>query len=201
MHRVHDLGPAGDAGERQAAGDALGGRDQVGHDALVVAREHVAGAGEAALDLVGDEQDAVGASTSRRAPAGSPGAGTTNPPSPWIGSITTAASRFAPTCFSSMAIARVGRGRRRRARRSRNGYDIGSAVDLAGERAEAVLVRHVLRRHRHREVRAAVVGVVEDDDGVARRCSARAILTAFSTASAPELNSAAASRGRRGSAG
>ena len=40
-------------------------------------------------------------------------------------------------------------------------------VHLAGERAEALLVGHVLGRHRHREVGTAVVGVVEDDDGVA----------------------------------
>ena len=41
------------------------------------------------------------------------------------------------------------------------------AVDLGGERAEAVLVRHVLRRHRHRQVGAAVVGVVEHAHRVA----------------------------------
>src|SRR6185437_14245534 len=42
-----------------AAGDTLGGRDQVGHDAFVLAREPVAGAAEAGLDLVGDEDDSV----------------------------------------------------------------------------------------------------------------------------------------------
>ena len=47
VHRVHDLGAAGDPGQRQAAGDALGGGDQVGHDALVLAGEPVAGAAEA----------------------------------------------------------------------------------------------------------------------------------------------------------
>ena len=36
-----------------------------------------------------------------------PGAGTTKPPSPWIGSITTAAVRDAPTCFSIIEIARA----------------------------------------------------------------------------------------------
>ena len=39
-------------------------------------------------------------------------------------------------------------------------------VDLARERPEAVLVGHVLRGQRHREVGPAVVGVVEDDDGL-----------------------------------
>lgn len=41
------------------------------------------------------------------------------------------------------------------------------AVDLGRERAEAVLVRHVLRGQRHRQVRTAVVAVVEDDDRLA----------------------------------
>ena len=58
---VHDLGAAGHRRQRQPAGDALGGDDQVGHDALVVAGEHVARAGEAGLHLVGDEDHAVGA--------------------------------------------------------------------------------------------------------------------------------------------
>ena len=47
------------------------------------------------------------------------------------------------------------------------------AVDLAGERPEAVLVGHVLRGQRHREVRPAVVGVVEHDDRVAAGVVAR----------------------------
>ena len=63
-------------------------------------------------------------------------------------------------------------------------------VDLAGERPEAVLVGHVLGGHRHRQVGAAVVGVVEDRRPRRGRCATRAIFTAFSTASAPELNSA-----------
>lgn len=41
------------------------------------------------------------------------------------------------------------------------------AVDLGRERSEAVLVRHVLAGQRHRQVRTAVVAVVEDDDGLA----------------------------------
>ena len=53
------LGPAGDGGQREPAGDALGRGDQVGDDALVLAGEPGAGAAEAGLDLVGDEQDAV----------------------------------------------------------------------------------------------------------------------------------------------
>ena len=60
VDRVHQLGAPGDAGERHAAGQSLGGRDDVGDHALVVDGEPVAGATEAALDLVGDEDDAVG---------------------------------------------------------------------------------------------------------------------------------------------
>ncbi len=55
-----------------------------------------------------------------------PGAGTTNPPSPWMGSITTAASRFAPTCFSSSRIARSAAAAPSTSSPSRNGYDIGA---------------------------------------------------------------------------
>ena len=57
---IHDLGATGDAGQRQAARDALGAEHQVGHEAEVLAGEVRAGAGHAALDLVGDEDDAVG---------------------------------------------------------------------------------------------------------------------------------------------
>ena len=37
-------------------------------------------------------------------------------------------------------------------------------VDLRRERAEALLVGHIFRGHAHREVRAAVVAVLDDDD-------------------------------------
>ncbi len=59
---VHHLGTAGDATSEQAVYDApFRGRDQVRHDVLVIAGEPVAGAAETGLDLVGDEDDAVGA--------------------------------------------------------------------------------------------------------------------------------------------
>ena len=59
LHGIHDLGAAGDGGEREAARDALRARDEVGHDAVVLDRVPGAGAGDAGLDLVGDEHDAV----------------------------------------------------------------------------------------------------------------------------------------------
>ena len=70
------------------------------------------------------------------------------------------------------------------------GTDTTSAPGRLGrERAETRLVRHVLRGQRHRQVGAAVEGVVEDDDRLPSGVDA-GDLTAFSTASAPELNSA-----------
>ena len=45
----------------------------------------------------------------------------------------------------------------------------GRPVDLGRERAEALLVRHDLGGHRHREQRAPVERVVEDDHGLAGR--------------------------------
>ena len=111
VRRVHHLGAAGHRGQRQPAGDALGGDDQVGHDALVVAREHGRRCGRS--------RSAPRRRRRRRrwrvhhsASAGrKPGAGTTKPPSPWIGSMTTAARLSAPTCFSITSIARARGGR------------------------------------------------------------------------------------------
>jgi ParB family chromosome partitioning protein len=57
--RVHHLGSAYHPRERQAAGHALGDRDEVRYDALVLAGEPCAGAAHPGLDLVGDEDDPV----------------------------------------------------------------------------------------------------------------------------------------------
>ena len=57
--RVHDLRAAEHAGERQAAGDRLRDDHQVRLDAVVLDREHPAGAAEAGLNLVDDQHDAV----------------------------------------------------------------------------------------------------------------------------------------------
>ena len=62
-----------------------------GDDSLVLAGEHRAGAAEAGLDLVGDEDDAVLACELGDA-GEETGAGTMKPPSPWIGSMTIAAT-------------------------------------------------------------------------------------------------------------
>jgi hypothetical protein len=57
--RVHDLGLAEHAGERQASRDRLRDRDQVGLDAVVLDAEHPARCGRSRLHLVDDEDDAV----------------------------------------------------------------------------------------------------------------------------------------------
>ncbi len=136
-----------------------------GHDALVLAGEPVAGAAEPGLDLVGDEQDAVG-------------------PAP-LGDLGQEAGRRDDEAALALDRLDEHRGGVRLAdlgvhqghellerlvgavlRTGRPAERVGHRhpVDLAGERAEAVLVRHVLRRQRHRQVGASVVGVVEGDD-------------------------------------
>ena len=66
---------ADDAGaDRHARGEALGERHHVGLEAGVLVDEPLAGAAEAALHLVGDEQPAVLRRRSASARAGTPGA-------------------------------------------------------------------------------------------------------------------------------
>ena len=56
---IHHFCPAGDRGEREPARQTLGGHDDVGIDSVVLQCEKLAGAREAGLDLVGDQQHAV----------------------------------------------------------------------------------------------------------------------------------------------
>ena len=72
--RVHDLGLADDRRQRHAARDALGDRHEIGLDAGVFDGEHLAGAREAGLDFIGDEQDAVLVAQARASRAGIPAA-------------------------------------------------------------------------------------------------------------------------------
>ena len=59
LRAVHDLGAAGDGGDRQPAAERLGHRHDVGLEVVVLGREHPPGPSESRLDLVDDEQDPV----------------------------------------------------------------------------------------------------------------------------------------------
>src|SRR4029079_16141592 len=56
---VVEFASSAERGEREAAGDALGHADDGWLDAVVLDGEHLAGAAEATLHLVGDEHDPV----------------------------------------------------------------------------------------------------------------------------------------------
>ena len=91
-----------------------------------------------------------------------PSAGTMKPPSPWIGSMmigreVVGADLLLDDRDGLLGGIRPAQSVAERVRHRR-------AVDLGRERAEAALVRHRLGGQGHREVRAAVVAVVERDD-------------------------------------
>ena len=157
VHGVHDLGAGGDAADRESGTETLGRRDDVGDDAFVLAREPRAGAPEAGLHLVGDEQHAV---------VGAPLCHAREP------------ARFG---HDEAAFARDGfdddarhvRGIDVRVDgRDGVGQCAGApervrergAVDLGRVRAERLLVRRHFRGEREAEQRAAVEGLVERDD-------------------------------------
>src|ERR1700680_489668 len=54
-----DFGARGEGAQGESVGDAFGGDQDVGDDAVVLDGEHFAGAGEAGLDFVGDGEDVV----------------------------------------------------------------------------------------------------------------------------------------------
>ncbi len=117
-----------------------------------------------------------------------PGAGTTNPPSPCTGSITTAATWSAPTCFSTRSSARRAACSPVIPRGSRKGYDIGARCTSPANGPKPFLYGITL----------AVMAIVRfvrpwypwsKTTTASRPVAWRAILTAFSTASAPELSS------------
>ncbi len=174
MHGVHQFGAAGDCGQRQPAGDALGSGDQVGHYAFVVAGEPVTGAAEAALNLVGDEHSAVVAAPLRK---------------PWQKAVrwhdeaTLALNRF-DDHRRHLVLAHLHVHQRfelseRLVRdvlgiaRPAVGVGHRHAVDVGREGPEPMLVGHVFGGERHGQVGAAVVGVVEAHHGGASGGHAR----------------------------
>ena len=199
---VHQLCRAGHAGERQSAAERLARNDQVGLDAVVLDRPDRPSPPDAGLHLVVDVEDPVlladllePAREVRRGIA-------TKPPSPCTGSSTMQATAAGSTSCLKQRLEPAERVVRRdaavRIRRRR-------AVHLARERTEALLVGNDLRGHRHRQARAAVERVVEDDHrgppgggardlhGVLDRFGARVQRAATSS------RRVAAARSRRGS--
>ena len=100
-----------------------------------------------------------------------PGAGTTKPPSPWIGSTTTQATCSGPTWVVDQVdepVVRLVRAPLRTGRPAERVRHRGP-VDLRRVRAEGRLVGPVLGGQRHGQQRPAVVTVVESDDARAPR--------------------------------
>ncbi len=164
VDRVHQLGPTGDRGQRHASGQRLGRGEQVGRHTLVLAGEPVTGPAEAGLDLVGGQHHAV-----LSAPGGQggqePGAGTTNPPSPWIGSMSTQATLSAPMLLDLLERP----GCAASSRSSHRGPGTGRTWEPGrspARRARTLPVGHVLGGEGHGQVGTAVVGVVEDHHGL-----------------------------------
>ncbi len=161
LRGVHDLRTAGDARERQAARDALREEHEVGLEAEVLAREPGAGAGHAALDLVRRDDDVVLVRPRlqrRQEP---------------LGRRLEAALALDRLDDEDREVLRAdvlldvgdrARGRLGAGEPVAVRVGGGHVVDVAGERAEAGAVGHRLEVHRHREVRAPVVRVLEHGD-------------------------------------
>ena len=159
MDGVHHVGTTGDGRERQAAAQRLPGDDQVGLDAEALDRPHRAGASATRLHLVVDVEDAVPlADLLQRANElrrhGDEAALALDRLEHDAGHLSRVdvllEQQLEPVQRVDDADAAVGIGRR-------------GAVDVGGERAEALLVDQ-LRGHRHRQVGAPVERAVEHDD-------------------------------------
>ena len=101
---VHDLGAAGDGGDRHAGAERLGGHDEVGHDAVVLDGEEAAGASHAALHFVGDHHDAVLPSHSSRIRCRKRGGTGNEARFPCTGSMIIAATADGSTCATSACL-------------------------------------------------------------------------------------------------
>ena len=157
---VHDLGAAGDAGERQSAAERLAGDEQVGLDAVVLDRPQRPGAADAGLHLVVDVEDPV---LARRSPAARREVGRHGDEAALaLHRLEHHAGdrRRVDVLLEAGARARRSRPRCRPAVRVRR----RRAVDVGRERAEALLVRTTFAVIAMRQDRAAVEGAVEDDD-------------------------------------
>ena len=179
LGRVHQLGAAGDRGQRQPAAERLAGHEQVGLDAVVLDRPDGPGAADAGLHLVVDVDGSVLAAELQQ-PRGEV-LGQRDEPAFALHGLDDDARDLVPAEECRHVLERVVRGHAAVRIRA------AGAVHLGRERPEALLVA-LLVGHRHRQQRSAVERVLEDDDA-GLLVAARAILTAFSTASAPLFRS------------
>ena len=165
--RVHDLRLAEHARERQPGGDRLGDRDQVGLDAVVLDREHPAGAAEAGLHLVDDEDDPV------------PVADRAHAREELRRRDDEAALALDGLDDDRRDVLRRDLRDERALERGERGVGVDAAVlvrerhavDLGRERAEARLVRVRLRGERERQQRAAVEAALEARSPPGARCT------------------------------
>ena len=170
MGGIHDVRTTGHSGDRKPTGDALGAQHHVGHDAEVFDREVPARPGHSALNLIRDEDDAVG------------GAPLAKGHEVAVGGYDEAAltlDRFddeAGEIAGTDGLLKVGDGAGRGIRSAQSVVErvgIRRMVHVAGERPEPELVRHRLESHRHGQVGATVVGMIEHCDPGATRVLAR----------------------------
>ena len=153
----------GDGGERHAPGETLRGCHEIGNDTFVVNGKPPARACKARLDLVGDEESTIvfGPFGQRRQET----IRRHNEP-------TFTLDGFNQNCRDVVGAdggLNLCNGARRclgTAQSITEGVGRRNAVHLGGERSKPVLVGHVLGREGHREIGAAVVGVVHHHNGV-----------------------------------
>src|SRR5438105_12789572 len=159
MHRVHDRSRAGHRGERQPAAQRLAGDDEIGLDVETLDCPDRPRPAATGLDFVVDVEDAVSfaALLQRAHELGGHG----NEAALALDRLEHHARDLArvDVLLEQEVEARECVLRRHAAIRIR----CGRAIDGGRKRAEALLVDE-LRRHRHRQRRAAVEGAVEDDD-------------------------------------
>ena len=167
--RVHDLGPAEHARERQAVGDRLRDADQVGLDARVLDPEEPAGAAEARLHLVDDQDDPV-AVADRADTFDELGRRDDEPAFALHRLEHDRGDALGPDRGRECLLERA---ERVLGRHAAVGVRERHPVDLGRERAEARLVGVHLRGERQREQRAPVERALERDHRRAARVGAR----------------------------
>jgi hypothetical protein len=191
MGGVHDLCAAGDGGDGQAAGNGFGCCPHVGSGGPVFGGEEFAGAAEGGLDFVGDQQDAV--FVTDLAQHADVFVGRQHKPAFPLEGFEDDGGHvggghffqeegfklFGTEQVTGLALLAVG-----------TAVAVGEQhpVDAGCKGAELEFVGLDFAGHAHGQVGPAVEGAGEDDD-FASLVYLRAILTAFSMASAPLLTS------------